>query len=131
MQIKDISDTPDSNEVHWKGVDVFLIVLGILLIFFFAILTIGIWSRFHALSTLNITPSETIGLTGLEGIALIGGVYLMGIRRRRFRWRDIGLRELNQKWLYISIVSAVVVIPLSGIIAELILMALATAILRG
>jgi membrane protease YdiL (CAAX protease family) len=121
-------EPPDPSEKlsspEWNGMDVIIMFLGILGIFALAILAIGFLSQFQAFNMQNPTDAENIGLTGLEGVALIGSVYIFGMYRRKLSWQDVGLRSLPIKWVLFAIVISIIIIPLSGIIAELILMAL-------
>jgi membrane protease YdiL (CAAX protease family) len=66
----------------------------------------------------------SLGLAALEALALIGGVYWLGMRRRGLNWRAIGLRVCSRNWLLTALAIGLIIIPLSGLIATLIMLLL-------
>ena len=66
------------------------------------------------------TVAQTLGLTALEAVALIGGVYLFGLRRRGFAWDAVGLRSTSSAWYLISVVVTLMIIPIASLITILV-----------
>jgi len=122
--------TSDNNEEKtqiWSFFDLIIILLGsgtIFVIFFF------ILRWFSNLAYVNIdvvsepTTAQSLGLAAVEAIALLAGVYFFGLRRLHYRWKDIGFKKIESKWLVITILISIIVIPLSGLITILFMLAL-------
>ena len=113
-------------EFTWKWIDLFLILAGTVLIAFFMIAIFGVWMYFRgadpsALSEISI--EQSLGLATLESIALIGGVYFFGLLRRRYRWDRVGIKPVSNQWLGISLILAIVAIPLTAVITILVMLA--------
>jgi len=85
-----------------------------------------------ALRSLTVTSDQPLlesllfnaGLTALEGFALIGSIYLLAVRMRGIKWRELGLRPFESKWLLITITTTLIGIPIIGLVAYLIQIAL-------
>ncbi len=111
---------PSQNGSPWRWTDVLLIgvTAGILLIGGF--IAIGIWlfiagGRLTAGS--SPTPLLSLAAGGLEAVALIGSVYVVGLKRRHLDWSALGLRGTALVWLLAAVVVGLLVIPLSSLIA--------------
>ena len=65
------------------------------------------------------TVSQTLGLTALEALALVGGVYFFGLRRRGLTWDAVGLRSTTGIWYVISVVVTLMVIPIISLVTLL------------
>ncbi|MCJ7660966.1 MAG: CPBP family intramembrane metalloprotease [Anaerolineales bacterium] len=120
-------DNNEENTQTWSFLDLIIILLGIGIIFaiFFFILR---W--FSNLAYVNIdvvsepTTAQSLGLAAVEAIALLAGVYYFGLRRLHYRWKDIGFNKIESKWLVATILISIIVIPLSGLITILVMLAL-------
>ena len=111
---------PDLNQHKtWSWIDLLIIVLGILLILFlgailFVVLMVAMGQKPENL--VNPTISQTLGLTVLESVALVLGVYLFGLRRKGLDWSSVGFRHTSWLWIGISISATLIIIPIVGII---------------
>jgi membrane protease YdiL (CAAX protease family) len=104
----------------WRWQDVLLIILGIGLIFGLGIAGIFVFHAVPAASAngqLQPTLLLSALLGGLEGAALIGSVYLLGIRRRGLGWKAVKLRRPSDNWLLASLGLGALAIPLSSLVA--------------
>lgn len=111
----------------WSFVNLLIILLGTGLIFAICIL---IFSALTAPDDSNLaaatepTVAQSVGLAAIEAIALIFGVYLFGVRRLQYSWKDIGFITVNSKWLLLTITISLIAIPISGLITVLVMLAL-------
>jgi len=107
----------------WRFRDIVLISFGALVIF---ILGVGALRLLTDLLQTSLTTGGeptiylTAGLGALEGLALIGSVFLLGLVRRRIPWSKVGLKPVSDSWLLRSILLGLVAIPLAGLIAALV-----------
>ena len=116
-----------STAVFWRFTDVVWITLGAV-----AILLLGVLALRLGLKQLpggiglsqqpNIWVSAAMG--ALEAIALIGSVYYLGVRRKSTGWQAVGLRPAPSPWIWIAVGISILVIPLAGLIAAAIQLAL-------
>ena len=118
------ADNSEQSPNTWKGLDVVYIVLGILLIIIFSIIAIMGFASIRSTGDPNKFPftqqttiSLSIGSALLESVAIIAGVYLFGIRRRKYHWIAAGLRPISQRWVAISIAIGLLAIPVSSLVA--------------
>ena len=112
--------TPPTTKSTWRWVDVLLILIAVICIFFLGIGLVEYFSARSGNRPINeneITLGLTVALTALEGIALIGGVYLMGMRRRGYNWQEVGVRPTSHAWHVRAFWIGVIIIPVSGMIA--------------
>ena len=120
---------PQNNEKiqTWGFVDFLVILLGPALLF---AICIFIFSMVSAPEDSNLadamepTAAQSVGLAAIEAIALLSGVYIFGLRRLQYTWKDLGFIRINNKWLLLTITISFVVIPISGLITVLVMMAL-------
>jgi uncharacterized protein len=108
----------------WRWYDVLLIFVGI--IAFFLLGFTVLWITLRPTSSMFVETFQPSIVTSLilafmEFFALVGSVYILGLRRKGLRWKDLGLRGLSMGWLIVTLALSVVVIPLSGLISALIL----------
>lgn len=125
------NDTPSlhnqENKPTWRFIDIMIISVGCGLIF---VLSFYLFSRIAFPSDTNVsdriepTAIQTLGLAAIEALALLVGVYIFGLQRLHYRWRDIGVKQTNIWWMLAAITISVIVIPLSGIITFLVMIAL-------
>lgn len=120
-------DHNEENTQTWNFFDLIIILMGIGIIFaisFFIFwwLTTLINSNIAVAS--EPTTAQSLGLAAVEAIALLAGVYFFGLRRLHYSWKDIGFKKINSKWLFATISISIIVIPLSGLITILVMMAL-------
>lgn len=118
----------DPNKTHssiaqqrytWRWRDLLIIVFGIALILFlgvFVFITVNIARGESLESLVEPTINQTLGLTALEAIALILGVYIFGLRRRGLGWSSAGLRPASWSWVLISVVATLIIIPIASLI---------------
>lgn len=112
-------DEAPATSSPWTGKDVLLIVLGILAVLLAALLALRLWAQ---ATGAEIEPSNLLStaLGLLEGVALIGSVYLLGIRRRGLGWDAVGLRLPSLQWFIRSLWLGLAAIPLSALTALLV-----------
>lgn len=104
----------------WRGLDVLIISLGAiaaLLLGFLALSAALYYLRTGSGQNPSSTLAASLGSAALEVVALIGSVYLLGVRRRGRGWQSVGLRSPSPGWWRAAVAIGVVVIPLSGLIA--------------
>jgi len=114
---------PSQPAPVWNWKDVLLIVAGIVLIFLIGLLGVNLyatWTGSVLSSDQGPTIELSVGLTALEGLALIGAVYLLGLRRKNYSWAVVGLKNPGNRWLNIALLLGLAVIPASGLIAILV-----------
>jgi hypothetical protein len=111
----------------WHGRDLLLIIIGVGIIFFIGIVFVVYrYTNYQPGTELSLQPTiETSIILGLlECAALLGGVFLMGIWRRKLSWQAVGIKSISGRWLWWSIILGLLVIPISGLIALLVQMIL-------
>jgi membrane protease YdiL (CAAX protease family) len=102
-------------------------VFGIVVIFILGFLLIGAYLGINQVTpdeVLQPSVEQSLGLAALEAVALIGSVYLLGMRRRGYSWKDIGLRPLSWQWAAIVTVVTLIAIPVTGLLTILVLLVL-------
>jgi len=127
----EIIETPNHDidvlqKFVWTGKDVLLIVLGIFIFGTTSLVGImAIFQIFPALLSFDLGVNDqtsvyiSVGAAMLESLTLFLGVYLFGIRRHKYPWLSVGLREMSSKWIVLSIVFGLLAIPLSSLTANL------------
>jgi membrane protease YdiL (CAAX protease family) len=119
MGPKEQEDPINPNRYLWRWRDLFVILIGTGFLLFAGVILFMI---FHVLSggnpedLLEPTVAQTLGLTALEAVALTGGVYLFGLRRRSLKWDAVGLRSASPSWILISITVTLMVIPIASLV---------------
>jgi membrane protease YdiL (CAAX protease family) len=119
MMEMDIERSPSEHPLpFWSGRDVLLITGGILLVFAVAILGLQVWIAQSGIQQEDIPLNIylTSGLGALEAVALIGAIYVLGLRRKNLGWEAVGVRPVNPIWLAISFAVGLAVIPFSMVI---------------
>ncbi len=114
---------PQTPPPVWKWTDVLMIVAGIALIFILGILAANLYTLLTGQSLVTDqgpTIELSVALTALEAIALIGAVYWLGLKRKNYTWKVVGLRNPGQRWFTYAVLIGLVVIPGSGLIAILV-----------
>jgi len=105
----------------WNGMDVFFIVIGIFIIFFITagliFVSVYIYTPVSSLLDQQTTIYLSIGSALIESLAIVGSVYIFGIRRRKYKWVAAGIRPTSQRWLAISIALGLLAIPISSFVA--------------
>ena len=107
----------------WSGWDLLWITVGILVILTGGTLAIG--GAIHVAGHLRLqspgaATTVSVAAAVLEGVALIGSVYLLGLRRRHLSWQAVGVRAPSRVWWQTSVWIGLLAIPISGFIASLI-----------
>lgn len=122
MESIDNNDSRISPRFLWSWKDLFIILLGIAGIFIIGIIIYAIflvWRGANPEDLMKPTVAQTLGLAGLEAFALIGGIYLFGVRRRGLSWDAVGLRPVSTSWILIATVATLVAIPIVGLVTIL------------
>lgn len=123
----DAGPAPATPPRVWGWRDLLWIVIGIAIVLVGGGLLFGLLQQLRGVSPealLKPTLEQSLGLALLEAIALIFGVGVFGLLRRKLGWQAVGLRPIGPQWILISLVAAGIVIPASGIITLLLLLAL-------
>lgn len=108
----------------WTWVDMLLIGLSII-----ALILLGVWV-FSVLSQPvpgeqpGITLGYIVALTSLEVFAILISVYIFGILRNNLHWTDVGFIPSTFRWLAWAAATALIFIPIIGLIALAIQVAL-------
>jgi len=115
-----MDETSAASPAIWKGEDVLLISFSSLVLLLVG--TFGI-ARLVRLLDGGFPPQNgpslliTALLSAVEPVALVGSVYLFGIRRRGLNWSQLGLRQPSKPWWWATVFIAIIFIPLMGLIA--------------
>lgn len=107
----------------WRWRDLLIILVGTGFLLFVGVLIFMIFnisSGRDPTELLEPTVAQTLGLTALEAVALIGGVYIFGLRRRGFSWDAVGIQPTSSAWYLISVVATLIIIPIAGLITILV-----------
>lgn len=113
---------PVLDQYLWRWRDLLIILIGtgfLLVVGVVAFLVIFIAIGNKPEDLLQPTVSQTLGLTALEALALVGGVYLFGLRRKGLNWEAVGLRPTTAVWYVISVVVTLMVIPIASLVTLL------------
>jgi membrane protease YdiL (CAAX protease family) len=122
MESIENNDSRISPRFLWSWKDLFIVLLGIAGIFIIGIIIYAIllgWRGANPEDLMKPTVAQTLGLAGLEAFALIGGIYLFGIRRRGLSWDAVGLRPVSTSWILIATVATLIAIPIAGLVTIL------------
>ena len=122
MESIENNDSRISPRFLWSWKDLFIVLLGIAGIFSIGIIIYVIflgWRGANPEDLMKPTVAQTLGLAGLEAFALIGGIYLFGVRRRGLSWDAVGLRPVSTSWILIATVATLVAIPIAGLVTIL------------
>lgn len=103
----------------WRWRDLAIILIGTISILVFGVILIIVINVIRGANPedlLKPTVAQTISLTALEAVALIGGVYLFGLRRKGFDWEAVGIRSTSANWYLVAILATLIVIPLASLV---------------
>lgn len=109
---------------QWNWVDILLMALSSSLV-----IVLGSWLLVQALQS-GLSPESgftlvyTASLTALEAVGLFLGVMVFGLWRRHLSWQAVGFKPVSTSWLLWAAVTAVLFIPIIGLIALAIQVAL-------
>ncbi len=109
----------NGDQPLWKWLDLGIILIGTILILVAGVLIlilINVIKGANPEELLEPTVAQTISLTALEAVALIGGVYFFGLRRKGFAWEAVGIRPTSINWYLIAILVTLIVIPLASLV---------------
>lgn len=111
------AETPPPSP--WTVWDVLIVSAGALMVFVlaFAGLQVVFSSAELDLNDENLAVWTSILLGALEGVALLGAVYFLGLRRKNLPWSAVGLRPASGAWWMIAGFLSLLAIPLTGLIA--------------
>lgn len=127
MKIINELDSTHKPITHWNWKDLLIIIAGIAAIFVviaLLVVVVLILANINLEQLRTPTYTQSLGLASLEALALIGGVYFFGIRRKGLDWDAVGLRSTSWYWLSIAAVVTIIVIPIVSVITLLVLLAL-------
>jgi hypothetical protein len=117
-------DEVSEAQAKWTWFDLILISIGFGIIFLLGWSLLGILFRSIGVQIdLGDEPTlaQTLGLAAMETIALVGGVYFFGMRRRNLDWKEIGFKAIDNRWLLLVISISLLAIPITGLITLLVL----------
>ncbi len=120
MNILDYPDTEipaPTPSSRWKWLDILLITLYSVLFIILGTWLLNLVYQPNPSSQANLPLGYIVGLTALEGAALLTGIYLLGVRRKHILWQDVGFRPINERWIRWAVVVALLLIPIVGLIA--------------
>lgn len=126
MEDFDTSNREESTGNTWKWTDLLLILIAIGILFTIGIFIIGNLLNLSAIAAegeAEVTLDQSLSLALLEAVAIFGGVYFV-MRLRNIDWKQVGLIAISNRWLVAGLIISAIVIPLSGLIALLIMLAL-------
>jgi len=112
-----------ARPVTWTWVDVLLIGATSVGVVSAGSLGLGLLlrlSRAGQTGPARITLPISLGMVALEALALVGSVYLLGLRRRRLPWAAVGLRPAGAGWLVGAGAIGLACVPLTGLVATLV-----------
>lgn len=108
-----------ADQPIWKWRDLAIVLIGtflFLVVGVILIIIINVAQGANPEDLLEPTITQTISLTALEAVALIGGVYIFGLRRKGLDWNAVGIRPASSNWYLIAFVVTIMVIPLASLI---------------
>jgi len=121
------SDFAKTELPAWKFKDLLIIFGGIvfLLITGFGLLGVilQVWER-PSDQFFEPTIAQSLIVAGMEAIALIRGVYIFGIRRRKVGWGSVGIKNVSFFWLAIAFITTSIAIPITGLITLIVMLVL-------
>lgn len=103
--------------LRWNWLDILLIALYSVLFIFLGTWLLNLVYKPSLSSQANLPLGYIVGLTALEGAALLTGIYLLAVRRKHIIWRDVGFRPVEERWIKWAIGIALLLIPIVGLIA--------------
>jgi membrane protease YdiL (CAAX protease family) len=120
VRIEQPNQPVEPQPALWNFKDFLLITLGSILL-----LLVGTY-LLHLLYAAN--PSAPVsgnnppliynaGLAAVETIALVAGVYFLGIWRKGLSWASVGVKSPPLNWLWAAILIALIFIPIIGLVA--------------
>jgi CAAX protease family protein len=130
MTQQELSSLNLPHRLTWQWRDLFWIVLGIFGVGIIALLAMGIllyvFDQRDFIQGLmaQSNVSASLAMASVEVIALVVGVYLFGLRRKKYNWSVVGLRSSSWIWILVSIFGTVIAIPLTAAATLLLMLAL-------
>lgn len=124
--MEQIDDSVKSGRLphQWSWIDILLIALTSSLV-----IVLGSWwlaqslqPDFSAQSRMTLLYTAT--LTAFEAIGLFLGVMIFGLWRKHLGWQAVGFKHVTSSWLLYAGLTAVLFIPIIGLIALAIQLAL-------
>ncbi len=119
MESTELKEPKTQSQFLWRWRDLIFILVGTGILLFVGVIIfimINVSNGGNPADLMEPTVTQTLGFTALEALALIGGVYLFGLRRRGLKWDAVGLRSTSRAWYLISIVVTLMVIPIASIV---------------
>ncbi len=113
-----ISPTPFRS--LWKGTDVLMMsgaTVALAILGLRAIATVVQYAYDRGVPAQSAATLSSILVAGLELVAILLCVYILGVRRRRLTWADIGLHPTTRTWFRIGAMLACVPFFLSDYVA--------------
>jgi hypothetical protein len=120
-----LTSLPKQTIWTWRDLLIILLGTGFLLVsgsFLFG--AIGTLSGMAIENLAQPSIAQSLALAALEGIALVAGIYLFGLRRKGLGWQILGIKPVSGIWVLVTIAISVFAIPLTGVITILVMLAL-------
>jgi membrane protease YdiL (CAAX protease family) len=125
MENNELNELATPESPRWRWSDLILIILGAGFVLILGSFGISLLLRSQGMDITTSLGQPTIGMSlallALEAIALVGGVYFFGMKRRGIDWEEIGLRKISTSWALIVLVIALVGIPITSLVTLLVL----------
>lgn len=115
----ELRDPARSKTFTMGWVDMLFIILTIGAILFAGV---SLLTLFPGINPTGSTPGNgaslqfNAGLAAVEAIALVCGVYFVGMRRRKMSFTDFGLQPAPSRWMIGAVTVALILIPIIGLI---------------
>lgn len=113
---------PNHEEKSWKLADI-LLIFGFSGVVIVAGLFISQFLIKQYLTDLEVGQQNlalSLFALILEGCALVVPIYLVGIRRKKISWSDLGLQSFRSGWFFAAAFLGFLAIPISGFVALII-----------
>lgn len=117
-------DQPARLSSTWSWVDILLISLTSALILIMGSWWLAVRLQSVINSSSGLPLIYTAGLTALEAVAIFLSVAIFGVWRKKLTWADIGFKPASASWLLWAGITAILFIPIIGLIALAIQIAL-------
>lgn len=120
-----LTSPPKQQTWTWRDLVIILLGIGLILIGgFFLLSTLARLSGLTVEDLAQPTIAQSLALAALEAVALVAGIYIFGLRRKRMGWQILGLKPVNGIWILVTLAISFFAIPLTGLITILVLLVL-------
>jgi membrane protease YdiL (CAAX protease family) len=105
---------------NWKDILLISAFAAVIILAGFGLLRILAQRSIISLEDTNTQIFLSLGSLILETVALILPIYLLGIRRKKISWSELGIRSCRLEWVLLAGLLGFIAIPLSGLVALII-----------